>query len=189
MVTCSRHFRGSRNPIWGAVALLILFGFSLQNVAGSTYYSLDFRSNTNISSPELILQNVTNSIIYTNKTSAKVTVKNGTNSLDVLQVTNQTSGQWKLQLIKYNEVNITHLTNCTIWFHNGNGNASVQIKILNGSYNQTSGDLYDFVSGSNITITASTNATDTSYIYTYLKILKPGTSTYALYVITFEIKD
>ena len=39
----------------------------------------------------------------------------------------------------------------------------------------------------NITITASTNTIGTSYVETYLKILKPNTSTYALYVITFEI--
>jgi hypothetical protein len=152
-------------------------------------FSLYFRSNTYISQPELILQNVTNSLIYTNKTSAKVTVQNGTSNLNVLQITNQTSGGWKLQLIKYNEVNIARLTNCTIWFHNGA--TSVQIKILNGDYSQISGDLYDFVPGSNnfITITASTNATGTSYIYSHLKILKPNTSTYALYIVTFEITD
>jgi len=38
-----------------------------------------------------------------------------------------------------------------------------------------------------IALTASTNNTETSNIYVYLEILVPNTTTYAQYIITFEI--
>jgi hypothetical protein len=160
-------------------------------VAGSTYFYMTIQVATLVSSPPVILQNVTaNSVIYTNNTSAKVTVSNDTNNLDVLEVLNQTSDDWQLQLIKYDDTNIGRLTNCTIWFHD-ESTTSVQIKIIDGEYNQTVGEYYDLLGNGVdcITITASVNATGTSYIYTYLQILKPNTSTYALYIITFEITD
>jgi hypothetical protein len=149
---------------------------------------MPIQTSTLVDPPPLILQNVNNSFIYTNNTSAKVTVPSGA-ELDVLQIINQTSdNNWQLQLIKYNEVDITRLTNCTIWFHN-EAETSIQIKIIDGIYNQTSGNLYNFTNNTHITITATTNATGTSLIYTYLKILKPDTLTYSLYIITFEITD
>jgi hypothetical protein len=143
--------------------------------------------STTVSSPPVILHNITNSFIYANYTSARVIVPNGTNNSDVLQILNQTNDPWELQLIKYSDSNVSRLTNCTIWFHNGD--ASIQIKVVNGLYSQTSGDFYNFPTNmyGYITITSSTNSSGTSYIYTYLKILKPNTSTYFLYTITFEI--
>ena len=152
---------------------------------------MTIQAATLVSSPRVTLQNLTaNSVIYTNNTSAKITVPDGTNNLDVLKILNQTSDDWQLQLIKYDDTNIGRLTNCTIWFHD-ESTTSVQIKIIDGEYNQTVGGYYNLVGNGvdRITITASTNATGTSYIYTYLRILKPNTSTYALYIITFEITD
>jgi len=159
-------------------------------VAGSTYFHMMIQATTFVYSPEVTLQNVTNSLIYTNNTSAKVTVSNGTNNLDALKILNQTSNDSQLKLIKYNDTNIGRLTNCTIWFRD-ESTTSVQIKIIDGEYNQIVGEYYNLVGNGvdHITITASTNATGTSNIYTYLKILKPNTSTYALYIITFEITD
>jgi hypothetical protein len=134
------------------------------------------------------LHNVTNSVIYTNNTSAKVTVSDGITNIDVLQILNQTYSDWQLTLIKHGDNNTGRLTNCTIWFSH-TGTVSLQIKITDGQYVQTSGNNYGlFCDGADrITITAATNATGTSYIYTNLKILEPNTSTYTLYVITFEI--
>ncbi|RLI41321.1 hypothetical protein DRO69_11715 [Candidatus Bathyarchaeota archaeon] len=76
MLKYRREFRRFHKSIWGALALLVLLGFLLQNVAGSTYYSLFMESNTTVSSPPVELQAGTagNSTIYKNGTSAKVSV-------------------------------------------------------------------------------------------------------------------
>ena len=170
------------------VLTLLLFSRMQHIAAGSTIFHLKMQTFTSIGTPSLTLQNITSSFIYMNNTSAKVTVSNGTNSLDVLQILNQTSDNWQLQLIRYDDANIARLTNCTIWLHDET-TTSVQIKIVDGIYTQTSGNLYGFTINTNITITAATNVTGTSLIHTYLKILKPETSTYFLYIITFEIAD
>jgi len=39
MIKYHREFRRVHKSIWGALALLILLGFLLQNVAGSVYYA------------------------------------------------------------------------------------------------------------------------------------------------------
>jgi len=169
------------------VLILPIMSGTLNITTGSTFFYLAKEESLVISSPFVTLQNASNSIIYTNKTSAKVTVFGDTDSLDVLRICNQTNENWKLQLVKFNDSDINRLVNCTIWFHDGS--SSSQIKVINGNYFQTSGDLYDCTFNSTrITITASTNATGISYIYTHLKILKPSTSTFASYVITFEIE-
>jgi len=76
MVEYRREFRRFHRSIWGALALLLVFSFLLQNVAGSSYYSLLMSSSTAVSSPPVELQQGTagNSTIYANKTSALVSV-------------------------------------------------------------------------------------------------------------------
>jgi len=62
--------------IWGALALLILLGLLLQNVAGTAYYSLLMEPTTTVATPPVELQQGTagTSTIYENKTSALVSV-------------------------------------------------------------------------------------------------------------------
>jgi len=76
MVEYSREFRRVHKSIWVALALLLVFSFLLQNVAGSVYYSLSVESNMAVTAPPVILQGGINgtSTIYTNSTSAKVSV-------------------------------------------------------------------------------------------------------------------
>jgi hypothetical protein len=169
------------------LTLLILVG-TLNIVNGSICFSEIMQAPASVTSPLVTLQSISSSEVFTNDTSAAVTVSNGTSNLDVLGVLNQTSDTWQLQLLRYDDSNIDRLANCTIWFNNGS-TPSKQIEISDGQFIQPSGDYYNLVGGGvdNITITASTNTAGTSYVYTYLKILKPNTSTYALYVITFEI--
>jgi len=172
-----------------AVVCLALTLFVLSVVpdvaVGNTFFCMTNQATALTSQPLLVLESITNSTIYTNQTSARVAVTNGTSDADVVKVANQTTTNWKLQLVKYADSNIDRLTNCTIWIHDGT--ASVQIKIVNGGYSQASGNYYDSTGNSTISVTASANATGTSYVYTYLKILRPSTSTYNLYVITFEV--
>jgi hypothetical protein len=181
-------FNKKRYLFW-LVLNISFFGCLVWNVEGTPYYSIIFKPNVKVTSPSLILQNAAvDCILYTANTSARVSVVNETDGLNVLKVLNKTNEDWMLQLIRFDENNVIRLTNCTIWLHNGNM-FSKQIQVLNGAFTQTNGTLYTFVGGGvdYITITAYTNTTGTSYIHTYLKIIKANTSTYALYIITFEI--
>ena len=76
MVEYSKEFRRVHKSIWLALALLLVFSLLLQNVAGSVYYSLLMEPKTTVTAPPVVLQDgiAGNSTIYTNSTSAKVSV-------------------------------------------------------------------------------------------------------------------
>ncbi|MDI6904019.1 MAG: hypothetical protein QMD13_00785 [Candidatus Bathyarchaeia archaeon] len=106
----------------------------------------------------------------------------------VLEVANQVSDTWKIRFRAYDQTNMGRLFNCTIFFHNGGG-VSRQIYIYNGTYSQQFGNWYNLTGLSTVYIAmrVSTTNTGASYVYIYLEILIPGTSTYNLFIITFEI--
>jgi len=168
------------------VVLTLFLLFQIQDaVKGSTLFYLPVQMSADVNTPLVTLQSMTpNSTIYTNGTSARITIADNTTALDVLELLNQTDDAWQLQLLVYNDTNINRLANCAIWFHNES--ASVQIRITDGNYNQMSGELCSLVN-STIAITATTITQGTTVIHTFLKILHPETSTYFLYAITFEI--
>ena len=66
-----------RRLIWLVLTISILLGYALQSVAGNAYYSMMMQANGTVTSPPVILQNGTAGIstIYTNSTSAKVSVE------------------------------------------------------------------------------------------------------------------
>jgi hypothetical protein len=107
----------------------------------------------------------------------------------VLRVTNAVTDSWEIRLKKYADSNITRLQNCTIYFHNATDGNSTQIAIENGTYNQTEGPWYDLTALETIYIAMAAEAasTGTSYIHAYLEIRSPNTTTYAQYIITFQI--
>ena len=105
----------------------------------------------------------------------------------VLKIVNQDT-DWNINLKLYDSQNINRLGNVTISFHDGS--TSDQIIISEGVITQSEGSLYD-LPGSATTYIRIANpyvtASGTSYLYVYLKILFPSTSTYSLCIITFEI--
>jgi len=109
----------------------------------------------------------------------------------VLKVVNQGSDAWKIRLKAYSNSSITRLNNCTIYFHNSSDGTSRQIYINNGAYVNQTGPWYDLPSPAlterYIAVTLQANNSQVSYVYVYLEILVPTKSTYAQYVITFEI--
>jgi len=108
----------------------------------------------------------------------------------VLKIVNQASESWKIRLRAYSESNIARLTNCTIYFRDSTDGTSGQIYIISGSYTQQTGPWYDLpISPAERYIVLSLDASDSevSYIYVYLEILVPDKTTYAQYVLTFEI--
>jgi len=108
----------------------------------------------------------------------------------VLKIVNQVSA-WKIRLKAYSESNIGRLNNCTIYFHNSSDGTSRQIYINNGAYVNQTGPWYDLpgppLTERYIAVTLQANDPLVSYVYVYLEILVPNKTTYAQYVITFEI--
>jgi hypothetical protein len=107
----------------------------------------------------------------------------------VLRANNTVTDSWQIRLKRYADSNIDRLQNCTIYFHNATDGNSSQIVIENGSFNQTEGAWYDLGSLETIYIamTVEANSTGTSYIYIFLEIRIPYTTTYAQYTLTFLI--
>jgi hypothetical protein len=107
----------------------------------------------------------------------------------VLKVANQDAYAWKVSLKVYGSSNIARISSTTISFHDGS--TSNQIIISGGSITQSEGSQYDLLGSTTIYISMSNvqaPTSGTSYIYVYLKVLKPNTSTYSLFIITFEIR-
>lgn len=109
----------------------------------------------------------------------------------VLRVNNTGIDSREIRLKMYSDSSINRLQNCTIYFHNSTDGTSSQIQIENGSY-KPGGDVgswYNLTSLKTIYIamTVEANSTATSYVDNYLEIRIPGTTTYAQYIIRFEI--
>jgi hypothetical protein len=107
----------------------------------------------------------------------------------VLQVVNQVDDNWTINLQVYDTSNIVpRLLKTTISFHDGS--SSDQIIVDDGAVTQTEGPPYSLTGNATVYISVSNlqsiNA-ETSYLYVYLKIRIPNTTTYLLYVITFEV--
>ncbi|MCK4477215.1 hypothetical protein KAU88_01650 [Candidatus Bathyarchaeota archaeon] len=75
-VKVSLDHKRIRCLVWLVLTVLALFGYSLQSAVGSAYYSLLMQAYMTVSSPPVILEEGTagTSTIYTNSTSAKVSV-------------------------------------------------------------------------------------------------------------------
>lgn len=185
-----------RRLTWLVLAIFVLLGYSMQNVAGSAYYSTLIQTYATISSPPVHLEEgiAGSCTIYTNNTSAKVNVTAPLFdyvSYDyVLKVVNQVADNWTVNLKVYNSSNIDRLSSLNISLYDGT--SSNQIAVSEGSIIKSEGEPYSLSGGLGSTVyisisnlQATTN--DTSYLYVYLKIQEPNTSTYILFSIAFEI--
>ncbi len=73
---------------------------------------------------------------------------------------------------------------------NSTDGASGQIYIISGAYTQQTGAWYDLRSSpaeGYIVLSLDASDSEVSHIYVYLDILVPDKTTYAQYVLTFEI--
>jgi hypothetical protein len=181
-----------RRLIWLVSIVFILFCSISQGVIGTEKYSILSLSHGTVSSPPVLLENGTagTSIIYMNNTSAKVDTPASIPTYDyVLKIVNNVSDAWKIRLNAYSQNNIGRLNNCAINFYNSTYNISQQIIIANGNYTQQTGTWYDLKSSAMVYISMTLQASDSqvSQIFVYLGILTPNRTTYAQYVLTFEI--
>ncbi len=107
----------------------------------------------------------------------------------VLRVNNTDTDSWKIRLKKCSDSSIGRLQNCTIYFHNVTDGTSSQLVIENGLFINETGPWYDLEDSETIYIAMTTqaNSTGTSLVQAYLEIRVPNTTTYAQYIITYEI--
>jgi hypothetical protein len=105
----------------------------------------------------------------------------------LLRMTENHGVTWKVRLRAYNQANIGRLSNCSIYIYNGSN--STQIIISSGSCTQQTGPWYDLTASDIecIWMHVEASSTDISYVYVYLEILVPNTTTYSQYVLTFVI--
>jgi hypothetical protein len=108
----------------------------------------------------------------------------------VLNVVNQGTNAWNVSLQVTGSSNIARLSSATINLHDGT--SSQQIIVNGGTIVQSQGALFNLLGGSGTTIYVNissllANSTGTSYLYAYLEILTPNTSTFLAYTMTFAI--
>jgi hypothetical protein len=119
----------------------------------------------------------------------KLLYKYGSPNYDyVLKTNNTVTDAWKINLKVYSSSNVSRLSNAIIRFHDGT--ISDQVLISGGVITQSEGPQYDLPGNATryisiVNLSASTSGT--AYLYVYLKILVPSTSTYSFFIITFEI--
>lgn len=180
--------------IWLVFAIFVVASYSLKNASGTVYYAMIVQSYAPILSPSVILENGTEatSFIYTNNTSAKIKVdatSQYTSYTYTLNITNTIADDWKAKLSVYSNESIARISNATIELHNGTDTPSTQIIVENGDVTVPEGEFYDLPGSKTIYIKISDlkEVTDgVSYLHVYLRVQEPCTSTYSLYVITFE---
>jgi len=193
----SSRLNGIRRKVqlsfWLALTLLISQGYMLQDAAGSISYFMSLQPSTLISPPPVTLQNGTDNVsfIYTNSTSAKISINatsNFTTYNYTLEIVNNVSNDWKVRLEVYSSSNISRISNATIILHD-NAAFSTQVVVSNGSITQSSGNYYNLFASSMIYIKVENlkeSAEGLSLLHAHLRIRKPNTTTYTLYTITFE---
>jgi len=107
----------------------------------------------------------------------------------VLKIVNATDS-WQIRLKAYSNSSIGRLNNCTIYFRNSSDGTSGQVYIVNGTFTQQFGLWYDLPASPAeryIVVTLDADNSEISYVYVYLEIRVPDNTTYAQYIITFEI--
>lgn len=175
-----------------ATALLAMLSFSCQKASGDINDFMNVNSNLNCISPQVILENGANqtSTIYSNNTSAKISINANSTSLDYnysLNIVNKVASLWEVRLEYYEYVNITR-ANATIILHN-NSTSSEQITISGGNISQTN-NYYNLASNATIHIgvvnLVENSSVGKTILYVYLRIKNPSTTIYSLYLITFE---
>jgi len=187
-VKTSLNHKRIQRSIWLVLTILVLLCYSTQNVAGGVYYSIVKQTYGTVASPPVILGKGTagESTTYANSTSASVLAGVGDFNY-VLNMTESQGSNWQVRLRAYDEFNISRLYNCSIYIRNGSN--STQIVISNGDYNQRNGSLNDLIGSDTLFIWlhVETSSVGTSYVYAYLEIFVPNTTTCARYIIAFEI--
>ncbi|NWG10189.1 hypothetical protein HXY33_00295 [Candidatus Bathyarchaeota archaeon] len=175
-----------------AITLLVIVGSMCQKTSGNVDDFMNLNENYGCITPLVILDNGVNqtSTIYSNDTSAKIIINANQTSLTYnysLNIVNNNASIWQVGLEYYDYVNITRV-NATIILHN-NSTSSQQIAISGGNISQIN-NYYSLTDNATIYIGIMNLVENFSIgetiLNVYLRIKTPNTTTYTLYIITFE---
>jgi hypothetical protein len=176
-----------KHVLWLVLGVFVLLGYLLQNVAGSAYFSMEIQGYGTVSAPPVILEEGTSgsTTVYVNGTSAKAST--GSGDFQALNMTENQGTDQEIRLKAYDQSNLSRLYNCSIYIYDGSN--SSQIVILNGNYSQQQGMWHDLAASDTeyIWMHVVTSSPGISYVYVYLEIRVPDTTTIARYIISFEI--
>lgn len=176
-----------------AMALSVIFSCSCKSVFGDINDFMNLNSYTECVTPLVILENGANNIstVYTNNTSAKISI-NATETSSTynysLNIVNNNASLREVRLEHFSYTGLNY-TNATIILHSDT-TSLWQIKIEGGNISQNN-TYYYLTNNSTIYVGVQNlvgNSLGTTILHTYLRIRTPNTTTYVLYVITFEFK-
>jgi len=177
--------------VWIAAALLILFGFSCKGAFGTTYDLMNLKSNIKCIVPLVVLEDGANntSTIYTNSTSARITI-NATSTPSTynysLNIVNNGANIEEVRLECFGSENVSRV-NATMLLYD-NVTSSTQITISGGTVNQTN-KYYNLTGNATIHLGIQDlveSEEGSTILHVYLRIKTLNTSTYDCYIITFE---
>lgn len=175
-----------------AVALMVILSLMCQRGSGNINDFINLNSNYGCITPLVILEDGANqtSTIFSNNTSAKISINASNISLTYnysLNIINNNASLWQVRLEYYDYTNITRV-NATIVLHN-NSTSNQQITISSANISQTN-NYYNLTSSGTIhlgvTDLIENSSVGKTFLHVYLRIKTPNTTTYTLYVITFE---
>ena len=174
-----------------AAALLILVGFSCKGASGTTYDIINLRSKIECIIPLVVLEDGDNntSTIYTNNTSARITI-DATSTPSAynysLNIVNNGANLEEVRLECFGSENVSRV-NATMLLHD-NATSSTQITISGGTVNQTN-EYYNLTANATIHLGIQNlveSEEGLTILHVYLRIKALNTSTYDRYTITFE---
>jgi hypothetical protein len=172
------------------IVLSLILSFPCQKVSGDINDFMNLKSNLSCVTPLVLLKDGANntSTVYTNNTSAQISIKATSPSTYnySLDIMNNNASLWKVRLEYFDYINIGRV-NTTIILHN-NSTSSGQITISGGNISQTS-NYYNLTTTATIHIGVMNlveNSSGTTILRVYLRIKTLNTTTYTLYIVTFE---
>ena len=179
--------------VWIAAALLILFGFSCKGAFGTTYDFMNLKSNIKCIVPLVVLEDGANdtSTIYTNSTSARITISATSTPSTYnysLNIVNNGANIEEVRLECFGSENVSRV-NATMLLHD-NVTSRTQITISGGTINQTN-KYYNLTGNATIHLGIQDlveSEEGTTILHAYLRIKTLNTSTYDRYIITFEFR-
>jgi len=104
---------------------------------------------------------------------------NGSTYDHVLKVVSKKAYHQNIRLILYDNSSIGRLSNCTVWFYNATA-SSVQVKIIDGSNVQSTGDWFNLTASGDrpIAVYAEESSSGTSVLYLRLEAVKGNSIIY-----------
>jgi hypothetical protein len=178
---------------WLVLTLFLLPNLMLFTAYGFIQDSMILHSFNVVIEPVVVLQNGSNNVsyIYANNTSAKISINASLTpttynyTLNIVNI--NVSQNWNVKL-EVSSANLHNTISVNIVLHDDT-TPKTQIAVNNGNITQSQGEYYELTGSSTLYVGVQNLQQEenaSSLLYAYLRIQTPNTTTYTLYLITFE---